>query len=40
MSETVAVFSDKRNTESRLLTLIPLGSIGGIGLNERMKGDF
>ncbi len=40
MAQAVTVFGDKRRTESRLLPLIPFGSVGGIGLNERMKGDF
>jgi len=38
--QAVAVFSDKGGTESGLLTLIPLGSVGDITFNERMKGDF
>ena len=40
MAQTVTIFSHKSSTESCLLPLIPLGSIGDIALNERMKGDF
>lgn len=39
LPEAIAVFSDKSSAESRLLPLIPLGSVSGIALNERMKGD-